>query len=525
MAGFLSLGSVTLGLIFLGYEFHRFVKDLPTEHSKDQLHRRFFLNGWIPALVILTLATTYIRYRFFSPAPLRIDDWHFLANALTWTQGIGSRGAGASTILWLFNVKTFSGLFTFQLIVNALYVLPVYFLAHNWFGSPLAGVLAAICVISNPYLAVYSRSGDYHALGNLAFLASVAGAFGIKSLARNAVISISFAVLATLIQMEVFFLLVLILPAVWFYKFGKLNIPGLVAFVVLLLPRLTAFFTPDPGDKDAISDLPNTIVGSLGENFQTSIGQLVDWFTSQVPQAFMILFTDAALLPIVTVLAIVGLIGLWSEGKRFQATVATLLVPAIVFVYYGTHAYEVTGPSQQEVLPLLFLAILGGGGIGWIVSLLDSLGKIVVLLLFLVLMSLGIWAGMDNHEHIAQGTTPCEYHAINHWLENLPEGSQVCAFNGQYLNMLDPVSKGLTLCDSITTSLSAAAGDHKTRVWIILGHPLQMEKGARSEEDVDTEIATIESIAGQHGLTVVKATPSPCHFNKKPLTWLLKISP
>ena len=115
------------------------------------------------------------------------------------------------------------------------------------------------------------------------------------------------------------------------------------------LAKANCFLHSDPGDKDAISDLPSTIVGSLGENFQTSIGQLVDWFTSQVPQAFMILFTDAALLPIVTVLAIVGLIGLWSEGKRFQATVATLLVPAIVFVYYGTHAYEVTGPSQQEV--------------------------------------------------------------------------------------------------------------------------------------------------------------------------------
>ncbi len=491
------------------------------------------------ALGAAVVATIGLRVWLQPAAPLRVEDWLLLDQA----QGLAvpsefGRGHTTAVLLALLGGRTFEALFALNTVACGLYAVPAYLLATSWFRSRLAGGLAVLLIAANPYLSWYGRTGDYHAIGNLAFLAAVAAAFAYRIRQRTglAVLAVTWAILAVMAQAEVIVLLVPLLPVVLFFRTGaplprrRAVVAGAVACVVALAPRVRAFLTPDPIDIDPATGAAYTFVGSLdgaldgaaGPAVRGGLALLAEWMGSQVPAAFWTLVTESTTLPVATLFGIAGVWVLLDAGRRWLAAGAGLLVPAFVVLYYGTHQHTVVGHSHQDVLPIVLLGVLGGGAVAWVVQVASGWGRVLVVAGCAAVVGVSAWTGFDAQRLRGPGHATCEYRFLVSWMDALPDGANVCAFRPARLRYLGAVRSRLRDCDAGAPDSLAPTGGEP--VWVVLAGVLDDEasgvrRGVRTARD------RADSFAAAIGYRIGEATPAPCGVAQEHAAWLLKAEP
>lgn len=487
------------------------------------------------ALAAAVVATIGLRVWLQPAAPLRVEDWLLLdqAQELAVPSEFG-RGHATAVLLALLGGRTFEDLFALNTVACGLYAVPAYLLATSWFRSRLAGGLAVLLVAANPYLSWYGRTGDYHAVGNLAFLAAVAAAFAYRIRQRTglAALAVTWAILAVMAQTEVVVLLVPLLPVVLFFRTGaplprrRAVAVGAVACVVALAPRVRAFLTPDPIDVDPATGAAFTVVGSLdgaaGPAVRGALARLIEWMGTQVPAALWTLVTEPTVLPVATLFGVAGVWVLLDAGRRWLAAGAGLLVPALVVLYYGTHQHTVVGHSHQDVLPIVLLGVLGGGAVAWVGQVASGWGRVLVAAGFAAVVAVSAWTGFDAQRLRGPGHATCEYRFLVSWMDALPDGATVCAFRPDRLRYLGAVRSRLRDCDAGAPGPVAPAGDEP--VWVVLAGILDDEasgagQGGRTARD------RADSFAAAIGYRVKEATPAPCGVAQEHAAWLLRTEP
>lgn len=487
------------------------------------------------ALAAAVFATIGLRVWLQPAGPLRVEDWLLLDQS----QGLAvpsefGRGHATAVLLALLGGSTFDDLFALNTVACGLYAVPAYLLATSWFRSRLAGGLAVLLIAANPYLSWYGRTGDYHAIGNLAFLAAMAAAFAYRIRQRTglAVLAVTWAILAVMAQTEVIVLLVPLLPVVLFFRTGaplprrRAVVAGAMACVVALAPRLRAFLTPDPIDVDPSTGAAFTLVGSLdgaaGPAVRGGLALLAEWMGSQVPAAFWMLAIEPTTLPVATLFGVAGVWVLLDTGRRWLAAGAGLLVPALVVLYFGTHQVSIVGHSLQNVLPMVLLGVLGGGGISWMVRVAAGWWRGLIVVGCVALMWVSVWTGFEAQLLHNPGPVTCQYRVLASWMDALPDGANVCAFRPARLRYLDAVRSRLRECDAAAPDSVMPTGGEP--VWIVLADALDVE-GPASVQGGPTSRDRVESFAAAIGYRIGEATSAPCGPSEERTAWLLKAEP
>lgn len=437
---------------------------------------RFFL------LLLIVAASVTARALLLEPRVNRIEDWLLLDHVRqSWPPDEYVRGITTIILLGIRGQATFGALFALNSVACALYAVPAYFLARSWFDDRLAGWVAALLVASHPFLLDYGRTGDYHAVGNLAFLASLAAAFRYRARRDAAVLLLSagFAMICAIAQTETLLVLAPVLLAVWFLRAG----PGpdrtrflavATASVVGLAPRVRAFLTPTARDIDE-SGMQNTVVGAVGEGggLLTGLLQMAGWVTNQIPPALAALILEPSRMPAVTALGLVGLWVLWISDRRFLAVGAGLAILGIVATYYGTHRSMPGEHPHQDVLPLVMLATLASGAVAWALRQLAGFERILVAGAMTVAFVLSVGAAIAPLDDAPPGSVSCEQRTLAAWVEALPAGASLCAFNPERLGYLGGNVRNLDLCDA--RKGAKADLDARGPLWVVLARSLTTE--------------------------------------------------
>ena len=470
-------------------------------------------------LLLIVAATVGARALLLDPQANRFEDWLLLDHVRELsTPSPHRRGVTTTVLLGLAGLDTFDALFALNTVACALCAVPAFFLARSWFRDALAGWAAAVLVAVHPFLLGYGRTGDYHAVGNLAFLGALAAAFAHRDRGDGTLPVLAWGLAAACVatQTELLPLLVVALPAIAFGGAGpgprRADLAvGAVAFGIGLAPRVQAFLTPVARDVDA-TGAPHTLVGTLGarggiDSALAGAAQVAAWTVTQVPPALAALVVDLSRVPASTLLGLAGLAVLWRPGRRRLAVALALGLLAIVVLYYGTHRSAPGEHPHQDVLPVVLLATLAGGALAWVWRSLAGLERGLVGVAMAVALGVSVVAGFGELEDRAGGQAACDHRTLDAWFRDLPDGATVCSFNPERLRDFGRAARGLRRCDA--RAGAAAAPDPGTPVWIVVARSLTQET-PEAARDADAARARALAFADAIGVRVADTQAVQC---------------
>ncbi len=398
---------------------------------------------WALALLVAVVATARV---LVPNAPLRCDDGEFLAAAARgYEYASTSRAPGLPMLLaFLGSFATISLDLAYLANGAAAVALPVlaFLLGWRWFGTGAAALAAAACVTLHPLVFVHGQSSEYHVWANTLFLAVVVLAAGYPRHPGRASLIVAAAAGALCVCFGVE-LVALVVPLLcwmlfvtWRERAKDWDVVATVAlsFGLMVAPVVHGLLIS--GRKDGSLE---TAVDFASEGGDAAASQVAGYVRDQTFPAFAAIFTDPELMPLISALGLVGIALVWRLRGRLQALLAACLVVGLPFLYFGTHRGDIESHRHQLVLPLVLLAVLGGGAFGWLAQRAGGRRAWAVAVAGLgVLAGSTAWSLSELEDTLDRNAAWSQSRTVTQWLEIVPGDAHLYVDDPERLSLFDP---------------------------------------------------------------------------------------